>query len=78
MVIYNKSIEPARKKAKIRFTNDLECHFYLVKTGCQWHMLPLDLPKWQLVYYYYRKWATLLDFDLLLEKLPKDLFSLRK
>ncbi|MCS2544073.1 transposase [Bacteroides fragilis] len=52
--------------------------FYLVKTGCQWHMLPLDLPKWQLVYYYYRKWATLLDFDLLLEKLPKDLFSLRK
>ncbi|MCI7173528.1 MAG: transposase [Bacteroides fragilis] len=28
-------------------------------------MLPLDLPKWQLVYYYYRKWATLLDFDLL-------------
>ncbi|MCS2198746.1 transposase [Bacteroides fragilis] len=48
--------------------------FYLVKTGCQWHMLPLDLPKWQLVYYYYRKWATLLDFDLLLEKFPKDLF----
>ncbi|EXY14354.1 hypothetical protein M101_0929 [Bacteroides fragilis str. 1007-1-F  len=31
MAIYNKSIEPARKKerkkAKIRFTNDLECHF---------------------------------------------------
>ncbi len=32
-------------------------------------MLPLDFPKWQLVYYYYRKWASLLDFDLLLEKL---------
>ena len=43
--------------------------FYLVKTGCQWRMLPLDFPKWQLVYYYYRKWASLLDFDLLLEKL---------
>ncbi|WP_300905239.1 transposase, partial [uncultured Bacteroides sp.] len=28
--------------------------FYLVKTGCQWRMLPLDFPKWQLVYYYYR------------------------
>ena len=43
--------------------------FYLVKTGCQWRMLPLDFHKWQLVYYYYRKWASLLDFDLLLEKL---------
>lgn len=43
--------------------------FYLVKTGCQWRMLPLDFPRWQLVYYYYRKWASQLDFDLLLEKL---------
>lgn len=29
--------------------------FYLVKTGCQWRMHPLDFPKWQLIYYYYRK-----------------------
>ena len=43
--------------------------FYLVKTGCQWYMLPLDFPRWQLVYYYYRKWASQLNFDLLLEKL---------
>jgi len=42
---------------------------YLVKTGCQWRMLPIDFPKWQLVYYYYRKWASLEWFDLLLEKL---------
>ncbi len=48
----------------------MECHFfYLVKIGCQWRMLSLDVPKWQLVYYYYRKWAALLDFDLLLGKL---------
>ena len=43
--------------------------FYLVKTGCQWRMLPKEFPKWQLVYYYYRKCASRLDFDLLLEKL---------
>jgi transposase len=42
---------------------------YLVKTGCQWRMLPLNFPKWQLVYYYYSKWAGLEMFDLLLEKL---------
>src|SRR2546423_4700690 len=29
---------------------------YLVKTGCQWRMLPKDFPKWQLVYYYFRVW----------------------
>lgn len=41
---------------------------YLVKTGCQWRMLPTNFPKWQLVYYYYSKWANLDWFDLLLEK----------
>ena len=43
--------------------------FYLVKTGCQWRMLPNDFPKWELVYYYYSKWTNTLDLDLLLSKL---------
>ncbi len=30
--------------------------FYLLKTGCQWRMLPKEFPKWQLVYYYFAKW----------------------
>ena len=42
---------------------------YLVKTGCQWRMLPLNFAKWQLVYYYYKKWCDLEQFDLLLSKL---------
>ena len=25
---------------------------FLVKTGCQWRVLPSNFPKWQLVYYY--------------------------
>ncbi len=29
--------------------------FYLLKTGCQWRMLPKEYPR-ELVYYYYRKW----------------------
>lgn len=41
---------------------------YLVKTGCQWRMLPHDFPKWELVYYY-SKWANAEDFDLLLSRL---------
>lgn len=46
---------------------------YLMKTGCQWRMLPKDFPKWQLVYYqaanrYFKKWIDLEDFDVLLKK----------
>jgi len=32
--------------------------FYLLKTGCQWRMLPLNFPPWNTVYYYYRRWKT--------------------
>ena len=31
---------------------------YITKTGCQWRYLPKDFPKWQLVYYYFRKFET--------------------
>ena len=44
--------------------------FLPYKSGCQWRMLPNDFPKWwQLVYYYYRKWSDLEEFDLLFSKL---------
>jgi len=29
---------------------------YLLRTGCQWRLLPHDLPPWQTVYYHHRKW----------------------
>ena len=29
---------------------------YLVKTGCQWRMLPGDFPQWTIVYYYFSVW----------------------
>ena len=32
-------------------------------------MLPLNFAKWQLVYYYYKKWSDIEQFDLLLAKL---------
>ncbi|MBK7883345.1 MAG: transposase [Chitinophagaceae bacterium] len=31
----------------------------MVKTGCQWRMLPGEFPKWQIVYYYCNRWKTL-------------------
>lgn len=29
---------------------------YLSRTGCQWRMLPHDLPAWETVYYYFSQW----------------------
>jgi putative transposase len=29
---------------------------FVVKTGCQWRMLPKDFPPWQTVYYHFYKW----------------------
>lgn len=31
---------------------------YVLHTGCQWHMLPHDLPSWKTVYTYFRIWRS--------------------
>jgi putative transposase len=30
--------------------------FYVLKTGCQWNLLPRDFPAPSTVYFYYRRW----------------------
>jgi transposase len=30
---------------------------YLLKSGCQWRMLPADFPQWNIVRYYYGVWT---------------------
>ncbi|WP_197492187.1 IS5 family transposase [Arachidicoccus ginsenosidimutans] len=50
---------------------------YVVKTGCQWRMLPHDFPRWEIVYYYYRKWINEELNDLILEKL-RSIIRVRK
>ena len=48
---------------------------YLLKTGCQWRMLPSDFAKWPIVYYYFSKWKKdqiWADIhELLVEKIRK-------
>ena len=34
----------------------LNAIFYIVRNGCAWRMLPLDLPPWKTVYTYFRRW----------------------
>lgn len=30
---------------------------YVLKSGCQWRMIPKDFPKWQTVFYYFNIWS---------------------
>src|SRR6516165_9804646 len=32
--------------------------FYLVRSGCQWRLLPHDFPPWSTVHTWYRRWRT--------------------
>src|SRR3954447_26968345 len=33
-------------------------HLYLLRTGCQWRLIPRDLPAWGTVYHYFRTWKN--------------------
>src|SRR5258707_1917710 len=51
---------PAAKEGgrprRINMREVLNGILYLLKTGCQWRMLPKDFPKWKTVNDYYSKW----------------------
>ena len=34
----------------------LNAVFYVLKSGCQWRLLPHDFPRWPTVYHYFRAW----------------------
>ena len=55
-----KDLENFKKRTKPR-TIDLYEVFcgvlYVLKSGCQWRMLPSDFPKWRTVHEYYQQWS---------------------
>ncbi len=36
----------------------MDAIFYLLRTGCQWHLLPHRYPPWGTVYHYFRCWEA--------------------
>jgi len=34
----------------------LDATFYVLRTGCQWRLLPHEFPPWSTVYYWFRRW----------------------
>lgn len=51
----------------------LNAILYVLRSGCQWRMLPHDLPKWQTVYTYYRNWRLDGSWTRIHEALRKEL-----
>jgi putative transposase len=44
-------------RPRIHSTRDiLDAIFYVLRSGCQWRLLPHDFPRWPTVYYYFRTW----------------------
>lgn len=57
-------LEGARKKTRPRTLDlyDVFCGvLYILKSGCQWRMIPSDFPKWRSVYAYFEIWSEEID-----------------
>jgi transposase len=39
------------------FREIMDAIFYVLKSGCQWRLLPCDFPPWETVYHYFRRWS---------------------
>lgn len=71
-------IPPAKSGGRPRTTEvrkALDAVLYLVKTGCQWRLLPRTFPPWRTVYDYFKQWRD----DGTLRRLQRRLyFAARK
>jgi len=47
-----------KRKRKHSHRDVVNAIFYLLKTGCQWRMIPHCFPPWESVYYYFSKWKN--------------------
>ena len=53
---YIERILDYQRKRKVSLRTVWNGIMYLVRSGCQWRMLPKEFGCWNTVYYYYRKW----------------------
>jgi putative transposase len=49
---------PGGRPRTTEIRNVVNAIFYLLRTGCQWRLLPRELPAWGTVYHYFRMWRN--------------------
>ena len=47
---------PGGRRRKVNLRAVINAIFYLLRTGCQWRLLPRDFPPWGTVWWYFRRW----------------------
>ena len=67
--VIEKIIDTQERKRKHSLRNIMNEILYLLKTGCQWRMIPKDFAPWESVYYYFSKWKNEGIIEELLDKL---------
>ena len=48
--------KPGGRRRKWPMQRILNAVFYVVRSGCQWRLLPRDFPPWSTVHHYFRAW----------------------
>ena len=48
--------KPGGRPRKWPMRTILDAIFYVLKTGCQWRMIPREFPPWSTVHHYFRMW----------------------
>lgn len=66
--IISKYLDVVRSR-KYNLREIVNAILYIVKTGCQWRMLPGDFAPWKLVYYYFSSWKKSEIFEIIHESL---------
>ncbi len=61
------------RKRSVNLRSIFNALCYLARSGCQWRMLPKEYPKWQTVYYYFRRWRETEYFVTLNHRLRRKL-----
>jgi putative transposase len=52
-------LPPPKRRGRPRLHSPreiLDAVFYVLKSGCQWRMLPREFPPWKTVFHYFRTW----------------------
>ena len=72
--VINPMLESARRKTSPRRVDLYEVFcavLYLLRSGCQWRMLPEEFPKWRTVHSYFAIWSEPREGGSLLEQALK-------
>jgi putative transposase len=56
--VIEKIVDYQKRKRKHSLREIMNAIIYVVKTGCQWRMLPNNFAPWNTVYFYFRKWKN--------------------